>query len=210
MSIGQNTVFFISTAFYRLNMSATQTDVFTLNLDPLCGEPLSADLEQLSAIDSQTTFNEICRAVCQLWKQRFPDGSGSVFPEFQRLSAQIAAGAIDNQVIPTSWGGVVVTRHQHPEVEKYLVIRQGGYLALEKHAEKDEHMEVKEGAGILLWRDTRDSPLAVHELHAGDKFHFKPGMEHCIIGTEDLLIFERSTDPLGMDQDLIFIYTPEG
>jgi hypothetical protein len=31
-------------------------------------------------------------------------------------------------------------------------------------------------------------------------------MEHCIIGAEDLLVFERSVDPKGMDQDLIFIY----
>ena len=34
-------------------------------------------------------------------------------------------------------------------------------------------------------------------------------MEHCIIGTEDLLVFERSVDPKGMDQDLIFIYEPD-
>jgi hypothetical protein len=44
----------------------------------------------------------------------------------------------------------------------------------------------------------------------GDKFHFEPGMEHCVIGTEDLLIFEHSLDPKGMDQDLIFIYEPDG
>jgi hypothetical protein len=31
-------------------------------------------------------------------------------------------------------------------------------------------------------------------------------MEHCIIGVEDVLVFERSIDPKGMDQDLIFIY----
>jgi hypothetical protein len=34
-------------------------------------------------------------------------------------------------------------------------------------------------------------------------------MEHCIIGAEDLLVFERSVDPKGMDQDLIFIYEPD-
>lgn len=38
--------------------------------------------------------------------------------------------------------------------------------------------------------------------------HLKPGMEHCLIGTENLLVFERSIDPKGMDQDLIFIYEP--
>jgi hypothetical protein len=34
-------------------------------------------------------------------------------------------------------------------------------------------------------------------------------MEHCIIAAEDLLVFERSVDPKGMDQDLIFIYEPD-
>jgi hypothetical protein len=34
-------------------------------------------------------------------------------------------------------------------------------------------------------------------------------MEHCLIGTENLLVFERSTDPKGMDQDLVFIYEPD-
>lgn len=46
-------------------------------------------------------------------------------------------------------------------------------------------------------------------LAPGARFHFEPGMEHCLIGTEDLLVFERSTDPKGMDQDLVFIYEPE-
>ena len=46
-------------------------------------------------------------------------------------------------------------------------------------------------------------------LGLGDQFHFEPGMEHCIIGTENLLVFERSVDPKGMDQDLVFIYEPD-
>ena len=36
--------------------------------------------------------------------------------------------------------------------EKYLVIRKGGYLALETHEQKDERLEVKEGAGPILSR----------------------------------------------------------
>jgi hypothetical protein len=34
-------------------------------------------------------------------------------------------------------------------------------------------------------------------------------MEHCIIGTENLLVFERSVDPKDMDQDLVLIYEPD-
>jgi hypothetical protein len=34
-------------------------------------------------------------------------------------------------------------------------------------------------------------------------------MEHCLIGTGNLLGFERSIDPKGMDRDLIFIFEPD-
>jgi len=193
--------------------SKQDEDVYRLDLDPIRGTSKSHglihDIDRLPSIDSQASFNEVCREVCRIWRKHYPEGQRSETPEFQRLAQQIVAGAIDNQVMPTSWGGVVVTRHQHPDVEKFLVIRQGKFLALEKHAEKDEKLEVKEGGGILLLRDGCEQTLAVHELQPGDTFHFKPEMEHCVIGTEDVLIVERSTDPLGMDQDLVFIYTPE-
>ena len=113
------------------------------------------------------------------------------------------------EVIKTPWGGVVIELHEHPRVEKYLVIRKGGYLALETHEQKDERLEVKEGAGLILSRRAADQPLRVEALAPGDQFHFEPGMEHCIIGTENLLVFERSVDPKGMDQDLVFIYEPD-
>jgi PHD/YefM family antitoxin component YafN of YafNO toxin-antitoxin module len=35
-------------------------------------------------------------------------------------------------------------------------------------------------------------------------------MEHCLIGTENLFVFEMSVDPNGMDQDLVCIYEPRG
>jgi hypothetical protein len=85
----------------------------------------------------------------------------------------------------------------------------GGYLALETHEQKDERLEVKEGAGLILSRRAADQPLRVEALAPGDQFHFEPGMEHCIIGTENLLVFERSVDPKDMDQDLVLIYEPD-
>jgi len=94
-------------------------------------------------------------------------------------------------------------------VEKYLVVRKGGYLALEMHDQKDERLEIREGAGLILWRPLNERSLTVEVLRSGAEFHFQPGMEHCIIGAEDLLVFERSVDPKGMDQDLIFIYEPD-
>jgi hypothetical protein len=41
-----------------------------------------------------------------------------------------------------------------------------------------------------------------------DEFCFEPG-KRCIIGTQNPLLFERSIDPKGMDQDLVFIYDPD-
>jgi hypothetical protein len=77
------------------------------------------------------------------------------------------------------------------------------------HEQKDEHLEVREGAGLILWRTVVDQPLVVQPLAPRAQFHLAPGREHCLIGTENLLVFERSVDPKGMDQDLIFIYEPE-
>ena len=186
---------------------------FELNLDSLAGDSsvqgLVDGMRRLPVIDSQAAFNDVCREVCSLWRTHFPRGRGTTTSDYERLNSKIAGNSSRDGVIPTSWGGVVVLRHKHPEVEKFLVVRQGAYLALEKHAEKDEYLEVKEGAGILLWRDTGAKCLSVHELRSGDTYRIQPCEEHCIIGTEDLLISESSVDPLGMDQDLLFIYTPE-
>ncbi len=158
-------------------------------------------------IDSRASFNRYCRLACQLWDAQLGAGIGQTSAHFDELTRHIASGG--GEVIPTSWGGVVITRHEPPHVEKYLVVRRGGYLALETHEQKDERLQVKEGAGLLLSRQTPGQPLAVQAIRPGDEFHFEPGMEHCLIGTENLLVFERSTDPKGMDQDLVFIYEPD-
>ena len=53
------------------------------------------------------------------------------------------------------------------------------------------------------------SELQVLLLKPGLRFHFDPGEVHCLIGLQNLLVFESSSDPLGMDQDLCFIYLPD-
>lgn len=194
-------------------MSSTQATAFKLDHQPLkqCPElcELANELAPFSPITSQASFNTYCQAACRFWTTHFPNGRGTTTQQFSDLSQRIAAGAIDNEVIPTPWGGVVITLYQPPQIGKWLVIKAGGYLALETHTLKREYLEVREGAGLLLSREQSDSPLLVSELAPGRAVHFGPGMEHCIIGTEDLLIFERSEEPKGMDQDLIFIYTPD-
>ena len=185
---------------------------FELNHGTLAANPRFAEiaehLSDLSPIDSEESFNHYAREACRLWAGHFRKPIGQTSEQFTNLLAQIERRS--QQVIKTDWGGVVVTRHEHPQVEKWLVIEQGNYLALEMHEQKDERLEVKEGAGLILWRRMADQPLAVQAIVPGDEFHLEPGKEHCLIGTENLLVFERSLDPKGMDQDLIFIYEPDG
>ncbi|HMG05019.1 MAG TPA: hypothetical protein VK581_06125 [Chthoniobacterales bacterium] len=189
------------------------TAVFELDHEKLRGNPrlvpIVDELSKQHRIHSQESFNSYCRTACQLWNEQFGGAPiGATSAHFAELLGRVEQGGKD--IIQTSWGGVVVTLHEHPRVEKFLVIRRGGYLALEMHEQKDERLEVKEGAGLILSRWAEGNPLAVEPLAPGDKFHFAPGIEHCLIGTENLLVFERSIDPKGMDQDLVFIYTPDG
>ena len=188
------------------------TAVFELNHDKLRSDPrlaaIAGDLDKQGPIDSHDAFNRYCREACRVWNEQFGSAPvGKTSAQFAELVGRVEQGG--KEIIQTPWGGVVVTLHEHPRVEKYLVVRKGGYLALEMHEQKDERLEVKEGAGLILSRDAGDQSLKVEALAPGDQFHFEPGMEHCIIGTEDLLVFERSIDPKGMDQDLVFIYEPE-
>jgi mannose-6-phosphate isomerase-like protein (cupin superfamily) len=169
---------------------------------------IAGSLGTQSRIDSGESFNRYCREACRLWSAHFshaPSGTSAFFAELLDRINRHGEGTIQ-----TPWGGVVIVLHEHPRVEKYLVIRQGGYLALETHEQKDEHLEVREGAGLILSRRGASQPLTVETLAPGDRFHFEPGMEHCLIGTENLLVFERSVDPKGMDRDLVFIYEPDG
>jgi hypothetical protein len=183
---------------------------FDLDHAKLAAEPTFAgvahELSALSPINSRESFNRYCRKACCLWNDAFPNGIGET-EQFAKLLNRIERA--NDGVIRTGWGGVVITLHEHPRVEKYLVVRKSGYLALEMHEKKDERLEVREGAGLILWRPANEQLLAIEVLQPGAEFHFQPGMEHCIIGVEDLLVFELSIDPKGMDQDLIFIYEPD-
>jgi hypothetical protein len=184
--------------------------VFELNHEKLAADPrfaeIAAVLSDLSPIDSEETFNRYCREACEVWGGHLRKPVGETSHRFTDLLERVERRS--QGVIKTDWGGVVITLHEHPRVEKFLVIRNGGYLALEMHEEKDERLEVTEGAGLILWRRPNEQSLTVEVLKTGAEFHLKPGMEHCLIGTENLLVFERSIDPKGMDQDLIFIYEP--
>lgn len=193
-------------------MTNSERAVFELDHQKLRDDPrlatIAKELSKQGPIDSRESFNRYCHEACRLWNEQCgPAPVGETSAHFRELLGRVEQGG--KQVIQTPWGGVVIVLHEHPRVEKYLVIRQGGYLALEMHEEKDERLEVKEGAGLILWRRAAGQQLTVEALGPGAEFHLKPGMEHCLIGTENLLVFERSVDPKGMDRDLIFIYEPD-
>jgi len=164
-------------------------------------------LRRFRSLDSSATFNELCRTAIDAW----PSRQRSAPATFSTVLARIDAGEPDRAgllPIKTGWGGVSIVVHEPPHIEKYLAVRRGSYLAFETHAQKSERLEVIEGAGLLLFRPPGETALRMTVLLPGDSVAFAPGEEHCVIGTDNLLLFERSEDPKGMDQDLIFIYEP--
>src|SRR3984893_2244313 len=135
--------------------------VFELNHDKLRGDPrlteIANELDKQSPIDSSEAFNRYCCTACRIWSERFGDGIGRTSQQFDELLTRVGQGGTD--VIPTGWGGVVITLRDHPRIEKFLIVRRGKYLALEKHEQKNEHLEIREGAGLILWRSSADDPL---------------------------------------------------
>ncbi len=127
-------------------------------------------------------------------------------PNFLDHLSNIGKGG--EMVIKTPWGGVDIVKHDHPLVEKYLVVQAGRFLAFEMHAEKVETLRVDEGVGVLVFRPEGASDLRAEALTPGYTRTLQPGQEHTIIALSNLLVYERSKDPKGMDKDLIFIYEP--
>lgn len=158
---------------------------------------------QTQELRSEGEFNSFCKKIIDEWDKH--QSTTLNYKEFPTIQKKIQSEG--ENIIKTEWGGVFITRHDHPSVEKYLLVEKGKYLSFEKHEEKDEYIEVKEGAGILLQRE--EEYIAVKVLLPGFSTRFKPSEEHCIIATEDLLIFERSYDYKGIDKDLIFIFNPK-
>ena len=192
-------------------MSDSSSEVFELDLSSLLGDPETKDfgkcLEALDRISTQEEFNSFCQTACARWEKTGLSDTEKFESDFQRKLQVLDTDPHVDRIIETAWGRVVVTNYVHPEVEKFLVVKEGSYLALEKHREKNESLEVREGVGLLLSR-SGSGPLCARRVAPGDTSSFAPGEEHCLIGLENLLIFERSTDPKGMDQDLIFIFEP--
>ena len=135
--------------------------VFDLDHVKLAADPrfgmTARELSDQSKIDSRASFTRYCREACRLWNEHFGQDIGKTSPKYAKLLQRVKRGG--DGVIKTPWGGVFITVHEHPRVEKYLIIRKDGYLALETHEEKDELLEVQEGAALILFRGAADQPL---------------------------------------------------
>jgi hypothetical protein len=130
-------------------------------------------------------------------------------PLFEVLLGRIQSERSD-AIISTPWGGVVIEslRNNATEVKKNLVVKQGMYLAFEKHDEKVETLSWKEGKGVLVYRSNDEDALQTAIIEEGFKITLRPGQEHTIIAISNLVVWEESLDPKGMDRDLIFIFEP--
>lgn len=178
---------------YRLNIEPSDFDgVYNDFFQNIC---------QCNSFDSEDEFNVFCQKVLEFWPKKGEYGVQKFHEYLKSIHEK------EENTISTPWGGVFITKHEHPLVEKYLVIQGGHYLAFEKHEEKEEHLEVSEGEGLLLQRS--GDVIRVRRLYPGVEANFAPGEEHCIIASHDLLIFEKSLDHKGMDEDLVFIYNPQ-
>lgn len=185
----------------------SRRDHFDFSVSPTSHSEFLALLGRLElSFGSNDAFNSLCRRLVDEGANLPVVLNMQSSSRFSELLARISPA--DPQTIVTGWGGVVVHTYEHPNVNKHLVVRAGGYLAFEKHEQKSETLVVESGAGILLYRDPSGSLLA-RSLLPGDRISFAPGFEHCVIACNDLLILENSVDPKGMDQDLIFLFTPD-
>ena len=154
--------------------------------------------------ESREAYLEFCRSAIQMYAKTGvrPPETPSFRGHLEKIKANVGT------IIKTPWGGVDIEKHEHPSVEKYLVVEAGRFLAYEKHEQKVETLHVKEGHGVLVFRPDGSSALKAEVLTPGYTRTLMPNHEHTIVALSDLLVFERSTDPKGMDQDLIFIYEP--
>ena len=186
-------------------MHSMHAPIFSLDLSSLEKAPGFTDLttvdQNIVSFRSEDEFRRTCAQFCANWN---PLNTPAERSEFQALKDRIPEGG--NEIIKTSWGGVVITKHDHPHIETFLVVNASSFLAFEKHELKEESLSVREGAGILLHHRAGQAKVDVVPLIPGVSRFISPGEEHCIVALGDLLVFEESKDYKGMDKDLIFIF----
>lgn len=190
---------------------ATASNQFKLWLESKANlKDFSKIFSNLDCFDSNETFNSFCQNIIYQWQKTKVECSIQ-YNDFQHIRDEINNQVQINNLprpIKTNWGGVAIRVHDHPKIEKYLAIDASKFLAFEKHSLKEEELEVKEGFGLLLHCQDTEGQIQILPLIPGAKISIPPPSEHCIISLENLLVYERSKDFKGMDQDLIFLFEP--
>ena len=154
---------------------------------------------------SKEGYRSFCHSIIAMYRSSGIETPAT--PTFESRAEAIQGGGA--KVISTPWGGVDILTYEHPHVEEVLVVRAGKFLAFERHEEKIETLIVEEGIGILVYRPFDGTGLKAEIITPGWAITLQPGQEHTIVALSNLLVRERSIDPKGMDNDLIFIFTPE-
>ena len=153
---------------------------------------------------SQEAYRSYCNGLVAAYRESKPLAPAT--PTFAAHINAIAQGG--EMVIKTGWGGVDIVSYDHPNVEKFLVVESGKFLAFEKHDEKLETLIGEEGLGVLVYRPEGSDSLKAEFIQPGWTRTLQPGQEHTIIALSNLLVRETSIDPKGMDKDRIFLYMP--
>ena len=156
------------------------------------------------SFDSKEAYRNYCHSVIAAYRSQVVEHPAT--PTFGAHLENISKRG--DLVIPTSWGGVDIIHRNDPEVEKFLVVQGGSFLAFEKHDEKVETLIGEEGHGVLVYRPEGETALKAEFIRPGWTRTLRPGQEHTIIALSDLLVREKSLDHKGMDKDLIFIFMP--
>ncbi len=197
--------------------------------------PFVSALSQLRGFHGEASFNQYCKAVIRAWHTHVgADKYGC--PLLRETLAKIGEHnpvTSSGGSIVTSWGGVLI-RDREPIrlapghvpkpyrgelVHKWLAVKDGGYLALERHRYKEETLVVEQGAGFILAPGANAGELRGSILLPGNqkgtlsRIELNPvakndfGPWHCVVGF-GILLFETSSDHLGMDGDLHFQFVP--
>ena len=153
---------------------------------------------------SKESYRAYCNGLVQSYIAA--QATAPTTPTFHEHLAAIQRGG--DMVIKTPWGGVDIIKRNDPEVEKYLVVQAGKFLAYEEHSQKVETLIGEEGLGVLVYRPEGATKLVAEFVKPGWTITLQPGQQHTLIALSNLLVREKSMDYKGMDQDLIFHFMP--
>jgi mannose-6-phosphate isomerase-like protein (cupin superfamily) len=98
----------------------------------------------------------------------------------------------DMKFVSKRWGWELWIVNNDRYCGKKLFVKKGHWLSFHHHAVKDEVLFVENGSVWFIFE--QDGELKYVKMKAGQAFHVTPGMKHQVVATEDVTIFEFSTE----------------